>query len=89
MADEFIPSRLNGVTRRHVASTTCLFTVTPDEHFLLDWLPESQRRLYVSACSGHGFKHSAALGESVAQLILTGSSERDLSFFGFNRFVAS
>jgi glycine/D-amino acid oxidase-like deaminating enzyme len=43
----------------------------------------------VSACSGHGFKHSAAIGEAVAQRATTGSSTLDLSSFGLRRFDAT
>jgi len=48
--------------------------------------PESERVLVVSPCSGHGFKHSAAIGEAVSQRLLDGASCIDLSSFGFGRF---
>jgi sarcosine oxidase len=41
----------------------------------------------VSPCSGHGFKHSAAIGEAVAQLALTGKSAIDLQPFGLSRYL--
>jgi hypothetical protein len=34
---------------------------------------------WVSACSGHGFKHSAALGEALAEWVLQGRSAIDLT----------
>jgi len=40
----------------------------------------------VSPCSGHGFKHSAAIGEAVAQLVRDGTATIDLSTFGLGRF---
>jgi sarcosine oxidase len=42
--------------------------------------------LLVSPCSGHGFKHSAAIGESVAQLVTDGKSRLDLNPFRLSRF---
>lgn len=47
-------------------STTCLYTSTPDFNFWVAPHPEIPALTIVSACSGHGFKHAAALGEAVA-----------------------
>ena len=52
---------------------TCLYTVTPDSHFLIDRHPRNERVLVVSPCSGHGFKHSAGIGEAVAELATAGA----------------
>ena len=62
--------------------------MTPDAGFVVDALPGMERVLAVSACSGHGFKHSAAVGEAVAQVVVTGTSAIDLSAFGIGRFGA-
>ena len=43
----------------------------------------------VSACSGHGFKHPAALGEAVAQRVVLGVSPIDLSPFRLERYLAA
>ena len=43
--------------------------------------------LIVSPCSGHGFKHSPAIGEAVAQWILGGASDLDLEPFALARAV--
>ena len=72
MRDYFVAKRLRGVTGRCVASQVCLYTMTPDEHFLIDWHPEQENVLIASPCSGHGFKHSAALGEALAQTAVAG-----------------
>jgi sarcosine oxidase len=65
----------------------CLYTVTPDFDFIIDQAPEMPNVTIVSACSGHGFKHSAAVGESIAQLVTTGRSDLDLSSFRLDRFL--
>ncbi len=49
----------------HLRGTTCLYTSTPDFNFWLGPHPEIANVTVVSACSGHGFKHAAALGEAV------------------------
>ena len=68
-------------------SQVCLYTNTPDLHFIVDVHPEHPKRVVVvSACSGHGFKFATAVGEIVADLV-TGSTPRyDLSMFRMTRF---
>ena len=70
-----------------VRAATCLYTVTPDAGFVIDRHPESDAVIVVSVCSGHGFKHSAAIGEALAELCLEGLSRADLSAFRLERFA--
>ena len=86
MHAEYVHGRLRGVTDRVARAAACLYTVTPDSGFIIDHLPGQDRVLAVSACSGHGFKHSAAVGEAVAQRLVSGSSVIDLSPFSLDRF---
>lgn len=65
----------------------CLFTNTPDEHFIIDRLPGADAVLAVSACSGHGFKFCSVLGEIVADLVLEGRTAHDCSRFRLDRFA--
>lgn len=67
-------------------AVTCLYTVTADAGFVIDRHPDYDRVLLVSPCSGHGFKHSAAIGEAVAELVTEGASRMDLSHFRLDRF---
>lgn len=67
----FFPDALPNCLRTAV----CLYTVTPDFGFVVDWLPQNPRVLLVSPCSGHGFKHSAAVGEAAAQMLTRGYAE--------------
>ena len=82
-----VRGRLRDVTGRSTRSAACLYTVTPDAGFVVDTLPGLDRVLAVSACSGHGFKHSAAVGEAVAQVVMDGASVIDLAPFGMGRFA--
>jgi len=50
----------------HMKGATCLYTSTPDFNFWAGPHPENDKVTVVSACSGHGFKHAAAIGEAVA-----------------------
>ena len=65
-------------------SRVCLYTNTPDHHFVIDWADD--RVLVVSPCSGHGFKFASAIGEIAAQLVTGGKSWIDLSPFSLRRF---
>lgn len=67
-------------------SMTCLFTNTPDQHFLVDFHPHHSQVLLSSPCSGHGFKFASALGEVQAALLLDGRAEFDLRPFSLSRF---
>jgi sarcosine oxidase len=67
---------------RAVKSAVCLYTEAPGGRFVIDTLPEHPRVMFASACSGHGFKHSAALGEALAQRLVHGESTIDLRPFG-------
>ena len=59
----------------------CLYTATADFAFVIDRHPRMDRVIVASPCSGHGFKHSAAIGEALAQWTLAGASRIDLSPF--------
>jgi sarcosine oxidase len=69
-------------------SCVCLYTNTPDQHFLIDRHPRHARVLLVSPCSGHGFKFAPVVGEAVADLLLDGRSRFDLRPFALDRFGA-
>ena len=86
MYERFVAPFLPGLGPRCVRSAVCLYTVTPDFGFVIDRHPASERVLIVSPCSGHGFKHSAAIGEALAQSIVDGESRLDLSDFRLARF---
>lgn len=81
-----LEGRVRGLKSVAAKAITCLYTVTPDSHFLIDRHPDNERVLVVSPCSGHGFKHSAAIGEAAAQIMSEGKSRIDLSAFALSRF---
>jgi sarcosine oxidase len=73
----FVPAA-DGTLR---ASTVCLYTNTPDEHFLIDRHPLHPQVLIASACSGHGFKFSPVIGEILADLTQRKLPRFDLGLF--------
>ncbi|MBX8534981.1 N-methyl-L-tryptophan oxidase [Pseudomonas cichorii] len=81
-----VSGKIAGLTSRVVRSSVCAYTVTPDYHFIIDEHPRLKNVTVVSACSGHGFKHSAGLGQALAQQCIHGKSDVDLSAFSLKRF---
>jgi sarcosine oxidase len=66
--------------------TACLYTVTPDEHFIIDHLPGAPQIVIASPCSGHGFKFGPAFGEVLADMAGGIRPQFDLSMFSLARF---
>lgn len=67
------------------AAKTCLYTMAPDGHFVIDRIDE--RIILASPCSGHGFKFSPALGQALAGMALGGPLPQDLAPFALSRFA--
>lgn len=65
----------------------CLFTNTPDEHFVIDSLPDAPQVVVASPCSGHGFKFAPAVGEALADLVTGAPSKVDLRLFRLGRLL--
>jgi sarcosine oxidase len=76
-----IRGRLLGVSSCSVRDATCLYTSTADGRFVIDRHPQLASVTVASACSGHGFKHSAAIGEAIADGVLGRTPRIDLSPF--------
>jgi sarcosine oxidase len=69
-----------------LAAETCLYTMTPDGHFVIDYLPGASNIVIASPCSGHGFKFAPVVGEILADLVTTGTTTHDIARFSLNRF---
>jgi len=68
---------------------TCLYTHTPDRHFIVDRHPAHPQVLYACGFSGHGFKFASVMGEALADLALDGATRRPIGFLSASRFAAS
>ena len=78
-----IPS-LNG---KLLDAKTCMYTNTPDEHFILDYHPAHPQVIVASPCSGHGFKFSSVIGELASKLLSDEQVPFHLSLFRLDRFA--
>ncbi len=83
---EFVSKRLKKLGTTPMASTTCLYTNTPDLNFVIGTHPDDARVTVVSACSGHGFKFASVIGEVAADLAIEERSDLDISFLNIDRF---
>jgi sarcosine oxidase len=63
----------------------CMFTNTPDKHFIMDLHPDYPQVSLASPCSGHGFKFASVVGEVMADLAEKGTTRHDIRFFGLER----
>ena len=85
MLERYLPSA-NGPA---LSAQVCMFTNTPDTHFLIDFHPEAPQTLIASPCSGHGFKFASAIGEILAELLVDGRSRLNIDLFRLDRFGAA
>jgi sarcosine oxidase len=64
----------------------CMYTNSPDGHFILDRHPVHPRVTIACGFSGHGFKFASVIGEALADLAMKGKSELPIQFLGLSRF---
>lgn len=83
---KYVENHISGVASKVVKTATCLYTVAPNARFVIDRMPSDERVIIASPCSGHGFKHSAAIGEILAELVAEGKSAIDISAFSLANF---
>jgi sarcosine oxidase len=80
---DYVQPRLPWLGPVPVRALSCLYTCTWDNRFVIDRHPEHDRVLIVSPCSGHGFKHSPAIGEAVARWLTEGLASGDVDLSPF------
>jgi len=71
---------LPGIQTTPSKSAPCLYSMTPDEHFVIDFHPEHSNVLFAGGFSGHGFKFSSVVGEVLADLATTGKTTLPIDF---------
>jgi sarcosine oxidase len=85
MRQQVIGKRLPWLGSTPLRTVSCLYTSTRGSRFVIDRHPAHANVMIVSACSGHGFKHSPAVGEAVAQAVAGRPAQLDLTPFRFRR----
>ena len=79
---EFAPAAAG----RALAAATCLYTMSPDAHFVVDRLPGRQRAFVACGFSGHGFKFMPVMGRVLADLAIDGRTSLPIGFLAAGRF---
>jgi sarcosine oxidase len=82
-----ISAWLPGVTSRLVDHATCMYTMSPDAHFIIDRHPEHPQVAFAAGLSGHGFKFTNVLGEVLSELALDGAASQAIGFLSLDRFA--
>jgi len=83
--ERYAAETVRGLTGRVLATTSCRYTLTPDEDFIIDRHPEHEQITIVSACSGHGFKFGIEIGRILAALAVGQEPGTDIGRFRLGR----
>jgi sarcosine oxidase len=82
---DFLAAHLPGVSHRVADHSVCLYTMSPDEHFVVDRHPEHENVVFAAGLSGHGFKFAPVLGAALVDLALHGTTEFAIDFLAASR----
>ncbi|MCE9629942.1 MAG: N-methyl-L-tryptophan oxidase [Planctomycetia bacterium] len=85
--EHWLAAHLPGVGRRRTAHEVCLYTMSPDGHFLLGLHPAHPQVVVAAGFSGHGFKFASVVGEVLADLALDGVTRHPIGFLAPSRFA--
>ena len=80
--EEYFP----GAAGATASMKVCMFTNSPDEHFIIDCLPDAPQVVVAAGFSGHGFKFSSVVGEILSDLAIDGATSHDIGMFRLARF---
>ena len=83
---KFIKKALPHVSSELDRFSTCIYSMTPDEHFVIDRHPGFSNVVFAAGFSGHGFKFSSVVGEILADLATQGKTARPIDFLKLDRF---
>jgi sarcosine oxidase len=83
----FVKESLPGVLPHVTRHSVCLYTMSPDGHFVVDRLPANEHVAICAGLSGHGFKFVTVLGQILADLTLAGKTELPIAFLNSTRFT--
>jgi sarcosine oxidase len=82
---DFARLTLPGVSPTPVRHAVCLYTMTPDGHFILDRHPQHESVCLAAGFSGHGFKFAPLIGSVLADLTIDGKTSEPTEFLSLKR----
>ncbi len=87
--EAFLSKHIPKVGRPFLHHSVCLYTMSPDENFVVDLHPDHSNICFAAGLSGHGFKFTSVLGETLADLALTGRTDLPIGFLNRRSLVTS
>ncbi|MEO8493922.1 MAG: FAD-dependent oxidoreductase, partial [Planctomycetota bacterium] len=84
--EQFVREYLPGVSTTAQRHAVCYYTMSPDEHFIVDRHPAHNNVVFAAGLSGHGFKFASVLGEVLADMALSGRPTLPMEFLHCGRF---
>lgn len=84
---DVLSNYLPGVSSRVTDHAVCMYTMSPDEHFIVDRHPDLPNVVFAAGLSGHGFKFVPVLGRALADLALDGGTDLPIDFLSLKRFA--
>ncbi len=87
--ESFVRQYLPAVSLNHTRHETCMYTMTRDQHFIVDRHPEFPNVAFAAGLSGHGFKFASVLGEMLADLALQATMPAAAQFLSVQRLLPS
>lgn len=82
---QFLQQALPEVVPQPTRHSTCMYTLTPDHHFIVDRHPRFGNIVVGAGFSGHGFKFTSVIGEALANLALAGKTDHPIGFLSIDR----
>ena len=83
----FLTQNLPGVSGTVTDHAVCMYTMSPDEHFIVDRHPNHPNVVFAAGLSGHGFKFVPVLGQALADLSVDGGTSLPIDFLSMRRFA--
>lgn len=84
---EYLAKGIPSLSGRFLQGKTCMYTNTPDEHFVISTHPNHPQVAVAAGFSGHGFKFASVVGEILADLVIDGKTNHPIDLFSPKRFV--
>ena len=81
----FLKQHLPDVDRTPKRHAICMYTMTPDEHFIIDRHPAHANVLFAAGFSGHGFKFAPVVGSALADMVIDGETDEPIGFLRASR----
>ncbi len=85
----FVAPRMPDLPATFLAAVTCMYTNTPDEHFVIARHPSHEQVVMACGFSGHGFKFVPVVAEIIADLVTDGGTSHPIGPFDPRRLAPS